>query len=805
MQTSTMLFSFVQYVRVVVLGVCCATCFSYRASAQTPSGAEKPANQLEMLSLEDLLNVEIVTASRSSKQKTSNAPATVITITDDVIKVRGYQSLFDVIMDLPDFLVQTNSTPEYLHQFTLRGVQGMNNFILLLDGIKISSPTNELLPIMENYPVHLAKQIEIVYGPASALYGADAVTGVINIITKTPEDMNGKVLQATLMGGTHTYLNGSAFLSTRLSKDVSISVGAQYMFDQQPNLSQIEAYKKDFTGIDALKTGSFNTVFGPAKVTNPVKPEYSAPRTANNIYVGAQIDNFRLAFFRNYARVSQATAYTPNNAVYNDDVFMGHTITTMSGSYTKEFDSTFSSTTQFTLSRYDMDPLSNYRNVFTGMEPGYKYAFGSMLKAEQIFGYRPIRELSLTGGATFESFYSIPKGADLEKPVDETGAIQATLLGTRNARNPNGIAADFFTVKFSNIGGFLQGQYNPIEQLSFTLGARYDYNSRFGGAFNPRLGIVWRPSNSTTIKALYGSAFFAPAPYFSFQHFGSFFYDAARNQYGSFFWQLPNPALGPVRTQTAELSLRSFIVENFSVSLTGYFSALSGLVSDVPDRGTVNLYVERDAQGAIVPNGRNLYKGIPVGFIQTTINQGSQQNYGGTFQMDYFQNLGNNGTDRLVAFASVSYVEGNVDALGRGNAADILQIGNIAPLSARAGIDLTIGGFSISPRLIFVGTQRVAARQSEAAPTATDPNARRTLNTRQIMPGYALVNVSARYQITSNIAVFVNVWNATDARYRTINGSAAPEDALRGASGFEFFAGAPQQPIRVFGGLQIDF
>ncbi len=48
-------------------------------------------------------------------------------------------------------------------------------------------PTNEGLPLLENFPIYLAKQIEVVYGAVSALYGADAMSGVINIITAKGE------------------------------------------------------------------------------------------------------------------------------------------------------------------------------------------------------------------------------------------------------------------------------------------------------------------------------------------------------------------------------------------------------------------------------------------------------------------------------------------------------------------------------------------------------------------------------------------------------------------------------------------
>ena len=88
----------------------------------------------------------------------------------------------------------------------MQGSRGASHVIVLLDGVRISSPTNEPLPILANYPVHSARQIEIVYGPASALYGADAFSAVINIISKEA-DAETDLDLATSVGqyGLHNY------------------------------------------------------------------------------------------------------------------------------------------------------------------------------------------------------------------------------------------------------------------------------------------------------------------------------------------------------------------------------------------------------------------------------------------------------------------------------------------------------------------------------------------------------------------------------------------------------------------------
>src|SRR5687768_11525146 len=138
--------------------------------------AQNDTTKLDTLSLKELLNVRVTTASKSS-QSSENAPATVHVVSQEQIRMRGYQSLLNLITDLPDMKVDDKIYSDSRNSITVRGIQGQQNFVILLNGIKISSPTNEAMPIMENYPVSLAEQVEVMYGPASALYGADAVSG----------------------------------------------------------------------------------------------------------------------------------------------------------------------------------------------------------------------------------------------------------------------------------------------------------------------------------------------------------------------------------------------------------------------------------------------------------------------------------------------------------------------------------------------------------------------------------------------------------------------------------------------------
>ena len=95
---------------------------------QNPS---KEEFELFDVSLEDLLNIGIVSASKKT-QSVSDAPATAYVITRDQIITRGYYNLSELLEDIPEFEVQRNSNAEYRNIFSVRGVSGNEKFLILL-------------------------------------------------------------------------------------------------------------------------------------------------------------------------------------------------------------------------------------------------------------------------------------------------------------------------------------------------------------------------------------------------------------------------------------------------------------------------------------------------------------------------------------------------------------------------------------------------------------------------------------------------------------------------------------------------
>jgi len=148
-------------------------------------------DSLLQLSLEQLMNIQVVTAA-GFEQTAAEAPSTITVITDKQIRERGYEQLEDALRDVPGIdLIHINGYAPTLIYF--RGMYGAENLraLLMIDGIVENNilGTNDMAG--PAYSLHNVKRIEIIWGPASALYGANAFGGVINIITKKGADIDG--------------------------------------------------------------------------------------------------------------------------------------------------------------------------------------------------------------------------------------------------------------------------------------------------------------------------------------------------------------------------------------------------------------------------------------------------------------------------------------------------------------------------------------------------------------------------------------------------------------------------------------
>jgi outer membrane cobalamin receptor len=730
-----------------------ATVLACGLARQAPAQS-RPVRDLSTVTIEDLMNIVVTTASRAP-EGISAAPARVQVVTAAQIERRGYRSVLDVLKDLADFKVDLAGDPDYPAQLAVQGTSGAHLVVLLLDGIRASSPTNDPLPMMANYPVHNARQVEIVYGPASALYGADAFSAVINIISKDVTESPGLAVSSSL--GQFGLYNQTASYGVRLGANATLMLSGQFLSDHQPDLGRF--YPETFGGLQGQHSGVFNTIFGPMTPRRPVSADYDIPTSAHSVQAGLRSGGLDLSLFENRSRTSTAPPYTPDNAVYSAEAFNDNHLLVASGSYTRTI-GRVTSTSTLMHSRHELDSESGYRYVFSNMNKSFKYAYGSLTKVEQQLSWKPAAAVAITTGGTFERFFSIPLGADLNTP-SESRLVPGTIVDTN-------ILDRFVKLRYANTGAYAQAQYTPKPRVTLTLGARGDYNSRYGATFNPRLGVVARPTGSTTLKVLYGTAFLAPSPFQAYSHYGSFYSTDGGKTYASNYWHVPNPDLEPQRKRTVELNLLQTLGSSFQFSGSVFYSRFSNLIQD------------SDADQSYA----GLYRGWPVAYIDFAVNEGHAIAYGSWLRLDYLRTFG---PARLFeAHAAAGLANGRQShglQLADGSTMSA-PTGAMAPVQLRFGADIDWDRWRVAPRLSVVGTQRLLATTEVAGSLE-----RRTLS------GYATVDVNVRRNLFRTLDAFLTIENALDRRYRTLNPGAYtnPEELI----------GAPQNPRRATLGFSL--
>lgn len=152
---------------------------------------KQDVQDIEDISLEDLLNTEISSASKFS-QKLSEAPSIVSVVTADQIAQYGWNSINDILYRMPGF------SPSKDYDRSTVGSRGLfegwnnNHLLLLIDGVPYNDNLYGTAYTSEITPLFMVKSTEIIRGPGSALYGSNATNGVVSINTYSAEDLKGK-------------------------------------------------------------------------------------------------------------------------------------------------------------------------------------------------------------------------------------------------------------------------------------------------------------------------------------------------------------------------------------------------------------------------------------------------------------------------------------------------------------------------------------------------------------------------------------------------------------------------------------
>ena len=710
--------------------------------------------------------IDIQTVSKRA-QKASDAPAVVYAVTDRQIKERGYNNLAELLEDIPEVEFNKRTAGEYGNFISMRGIAGSEKFVILLDGYRYNSPSGGPFMIGPQYSLANVKQVEVVLGPASALYGADAFAGIVNIITKKGNELSGGSLAAGFGGYNTTDNSFTAGYPLSANEDVSLMVSGQRYNSNEPNFPEL--YPKDYEWFNTKykKQGRLRaTPFSQDEITTPFAG-FEIPTEGYSLNLKLNIRDFEVGYARNYLTYSAGLGWRPEFTLFQKDILFGNLMETMWAQYAfQSFDGKWESKTSLSKSANELPTAAKFLNTYSSYQDAFKYGYENVVRLEEQVNYNIAEAVSLTAGGIFEDFASLPQTSDLPFEYDKNRAADAQniyYIGT-DIKDRTGrlllIQQDVYNIDFQNVGGYAQLQAKTSPKVELTVGGRYDHDTRFGGSFNPRAGLVYTPSRGVKAKLLYGEAFLAPSPTKSYQHFGSFFpltdsLGRVKNL-ASAFWRLPSLNLKPEKLRSYEGSFAYFTEDGFGISFNGYYTKIDNLIVN---SGKPNVD----------------FKGVVVQFVQSPTNRGSANNYGGTAKVEARFDAGQT---RVNPYLAYSYSDGDIEGE---------KLIYSAKHTIKAGCDARFGNLSVSPRLLYRSSSFHPAKDGKGLNYKND--------------SFAVVNLYARYSnlIASanwKAAAFFKIDNLFDARYYHL-GSAAD-------LGTASFIQTPQDPRRIMAGVALE-
>lgn len=164
------------------------------ASWLEPSRAAQSQHDLTELSLEQLMNVKVTSVSKKP-QRVSESAAAVHVITSEDIRRSGATSIPELLRNVPGLNVARIDSSKWA--ISARGFNGLfsNKLLVLMDGRSLYTPIfSGVFWDAQDTFIDDIDRIEIIRGPGGTIWGANAVNGVINIITKSAEKTNGTLV-----------------------------------------------------------------------------------------------------------------------------------------------------------------------------------------------------------------------------------------------------------------------------------------------------------------------------------------------------------------------------------------------------------------------------------------------------------------------------------------------------------------------------------------------------------------------------------------------------------------------------------
>jgi iron complex outermembrane receptor protein len=427
------------------------------------------SRDLTALSLEQLMDLTVVGASKY-EQKQSEVAAAVSIITRDDIRAFGWRTLDQALASLPGI------HPSYDRQSTHLGTRGfdvpgsLNTRVLVtINGNRTNETIFDSGGLGRKFPVDLdlIERIEFIPGPGSAVYGQNAMLGVVNVIT-----LEGAAVDGVELAGAGQ--SPQAMGEGRASFGKLLENGTDVLLSVSGMRAQGEDHFFNFgaTGVSGVAAGM-----------DGERTQQFFGRVANGPWSFELIDS--------YNRKDDPTASNRTKPL-------------VAGQYLDD---------QFTLAqaRYDHSFLDDTLNLQTRLFAGRKYVTGTF----NLINLAAPLNFSTTSewrGGELRLLYTALANHKLMVGME----VQDNTRVERHVTGPFGPITNWVVASPGTRSSlYAQDEWRIADTLTATLGLRLDRNTATAtaNAASPRVGLIWQATPSTTLKALYGRAQRAPSAF----------------------------------------------------------------------------------------------------------------------------------------------------------------------------------------------------------------------------------------------------------------------------------------------------
>lgn len=447
------------------------TLFSMVANAQPAANID----DLFDLDLQELADIEVSTATLKP-QKVSEAPSIISVFRRKDIAGMAATSLIDVLKYAPS--IEIAMLPNGHYQLAMRGERKDGLVLLQINGVTLNDPYNG--QALFDLPAALVDRIEIIRGPGSALYGTNAVVGVISLFTRQGTEQ----LQAHV--GEHKRAGLFLHQSPELRDgSLDITLGAQTDDGANRTVESLGGVTVPSRRGDTnrwVRDGVLSATHRHADITTDVLALYreQGPWTGPGFDLGpdTQIQQAHLSLQSRLSyRWSDNIRFKPR--LYGKLNWRKNLNQDHPDGFTANLDDNFP---QGALTR------ETYQAMLLGtdwqwdwqLSESVDWVTGLVLEYQKMLNYDLERNYAVTGLIPQNTFAN----------HDQVPLIQ------------DGKSRDVLAI-------YTQGNLH-WQAWQLTLGLRYDHYSDFGDSLNPRLGIVYPLRDDLVFKALYAHAFRAP-------------------------------------------------------------------------------------------------------------------------------------------------------------------------------------------------------------------------------------------------------------------------------------------------------